>query len=379
MTFARTRLLTITAGLALTLVGCSSSSPSEGGATSDPPARTSEATCNAGAAPKFGAKPSAFDAPVDIDPTGALVAQVSEPALDSATPPSPGYKVAALKVQARVATNGVFAVHPESFVLADRAGNRCSQPATNSLSNPLAATQVDESKAATGSVAFIVPAEANLSDYTVYYLEGRGSNTAVAAWSGSGTAPSAQAMTTCSSNKSGINLAGAKDQEFGKPFTAGDNDISLTLTPARPTTRDLKPGQSQPNDVSGVQVQVKVSAKGSAGFIERNQLQLLDDKGNLCRYNELGSDGENLSSDLVEDGKDKTYSVVFWTPKGSTVAGWKLLYVPEPTAKKATASWTLKPATPSSSPSSSSTSSSSTGSAPASSAPASSGASSTSR
>ena len=336
----------LTASVAVTVLavtGCSSggkdakSAPTKG--------KSITASCSAGKAPSFGARPSAFDAPVSVESTGALSTQVSEPTLSSSPAPSEGFKVAELKVSARVLTNGVFALHPEAFVLADREGNVCGQLTTNPLKNKLQPSQVDESHAASGSIAFLVPSEANLSDYTVYYLDRAGAPRAVAAWSGKGAAPTAATAVTCSTNKSGISLDGAKDHEFGQPFRSGDDTIALTITPSAPTSRDLKPGPNQPNDVRGVVVSIEAAAKGSAGFIERDQFQLIDDKGNLCRYNDLGSDGETLSSDLLDSGKSQTYTVVFWTPKTSEVAGWKLLYMPEPSDKKVTATWTLKPAT----------------------------------
>lgn len=339
----RARFVVVSASLVLAMTACSTgSSGSDGSSASS--ASDNARSCTSGPAPSFSGSTTAFDAPAGVEPTGALSAQVSEPTLASVASPAQGYKIASVKVNARVLTNGVFALHPESFVLVDTNGIRCGQPATNSLPNALKVAQVDETSAATGTLAFVVPAEANLSAYSVYYLDRPGSAKATAKWSGSGVAPSATTVTTCSTNKSGIVLSGAKDQEFGKPFTAGDSEISETITPQKPTVRALKPGPDQPNDVSGVQISLTVAAKGSLGFVDRNQFQLLDSQGNLCQYNELGSDGENLTSDLVDAGKSKTYTIVFWTPTGSSVPGWKLLYVPEPTDKKATASWTLKPA-----------------------------------
>lgn len=363
----RLRLLAAPVAAALTLAGCSV------GGTGTPSGSTTEHTsaassCTSGKAPSFGGRPSAFDAPVPVDSASALSTQVSEPTLSTTTAPAAGLRIAEVKVNARVLTNGVFAVHPESFVLADSSGAVCPQPAKNPLKGALQVSQVDESHSATGTLAFVVPAEANLSNYTVYYLASPGAPKAVAAWSGQGTAPSVETATTCSTNRSGIKLTGAKDQPFEKSYTSGDDTISLSITPSKPWPRILRPGQNQPNDVSGVVVSLYVAAKGSVGYIERNQFQLLDDKGNLCRYNELGSDGETLSSDLVETSKPRRFDIVFWVPKGAEVAGWKLLYMPEPTDKKVAASWTLDPAenAPSTSPGGSPASASTTSAAPSS-------------
>lgn len=356
----RPRLLALSLTTALTMSACTfgSDDPKESGTTDQD--SMPAAACSSGEAPSLGGKTSAFDAPVAVESSGALRTQVSEPAMSTTASPTDGYRIAQIKVSARVQTNGVFALHPESFVLADPDGQRCAQPATNPLRGALQVSQVDESKVVSGVVAFIVPAEANLSDYAVHYVDKPGSPKAIASWSGNGSAPSPATVNTCSTNRSGIKLAGAKDQEFYKPFTTGDDPISLAITPSTPWSRELKPGPNQPNDVRGVVVSLYVAAKGSVGYIERNQFQLIDDKGNLCRYNELGSDGENLTSDLVETDKPKRYTLVFWTPKGSEVAGWKLLYMPEPSDRKVTATWTLKPrASASNSPSSSASSSAS--------------------
>ncbi|REF31755.1 hypothetical protein [Calidifontibacter indicus] len=369
---ARLRLIAAPLAAALTLVGCSSAGTATPSTSST--SRAPEVTCSSGKAPSYGGDTAAFDSPVPVESTSALTAQVSEPTLSSAPAPAEGLRIAQVKVNARVVTNGVFAMHPEAFVLADPSGALCPQPAKNPLRDGLQVAQVDESHSAVGTLAFVVPAEANLSNYTVYYLAQPGAPKAVAAWSGEGSAPStAAATTTCSANRSGIKLDGAKDQPFGKPFSTGDNTISLEVTPSTPWGRALEPGQNQPNDVSGVVVGLDVTAKGAVGFVERNQFQLLDDKGNLCRYNELGSDGETLTSTLVDPGKPRRFYLVFWTPKGSEVAGWKLLYLPEPSDKKVVATWTVNrsatsptassPAT--SSPATSSPATSSSVSAPA--------------
>lgn len=333
----RTSLAALVTG-SLVLAGCSGSDGGDAASSSTP-----TTTCSIGQAPSFSGKGTAFDAAASIDSSSALAVQASQPTISSVEGPGKGYKFAEVKVNARVTTNGVFAVQPESFVLADKEGNTCGRPAENPLSKGLEAAQVDEGSPAAGSLAFVVPEQADLSDFTVYYLAKPGSDRAIAAWSATGAAPSASRVTTCSSNKSGLDLKGAKDQKFGKGFTTGDSQISLEITPSAPKSKTLEPGPDQPNDVRGVAVKVKVRANGSSGFVERNQFQLVDSAGNLCRYNELGSDGEDLTSALVPKNSTKTYTLVFWTPKTSEVPGWKLLYVPEATERKAVATWTLKP------------------------------------
>lgn len=328
----------LTTALTLALTGCASgaSGTDSGPAT----ATTGGVHCDSGSVPSFSGKATAFDAPVDVESTHALATQASAPQLSDQSAPAKGFRIAQVKVNARVLTNGVFALHPESFVLADRDGNRCGQPDRNTLSGALTVSQVDETKPASGSVAFVVPAEANLSDYTVYYLGEPGSRTAVAAWSGSGAAPVVDELTSCTDRGNGYDLKKVPDHSFGAPVTTGDSEISLAVTPAAPALRELKPGPDQPNDVLGVAVTLTATAKGSEGFVERNQFQLLDSGGHLCQYNELGSDGETLTSALIPVGHPRTFTLIFWTPRGSQVPGWKLLYIPDPTNKKVAASWT---------------------------------------
>ncbi|GAB3585854.1 hypothetical protein GCM10027579_20560 [Calidifontibacter terrae] len=303
-------------------------------------AKVSEAHCDSGKQPAFSGKTTAFDAPASVEHTDALSTQASAPQLTNEAAPAAGFKIARVRVNARVLTNGVFAVHPESFVLVDADGDRCGQPATNGLTDALRVSQVDEATPAAGSVAFVVPAEANLSDYTVYYLGQPGTNDAVAAWSGAGVAPVVDQLTTCTDSKSGYSLKGVPDHPFGAAVTTGDSQVSLDITAATPAMRELPPGPDQPNDVSGLAITIQAKATGSEGFIERNQFQLLDSTGHLCQYNELGSVGETLTSALVPVGSPKFYTVIFWVPRGAQIPGWKMLYVPDPTANKVTATWT---------------------------------------
>ncbi len=332
--------LAATCTLTATLIAGCTAGATGSSSTSTGTTRAAAAQCTVGRAPSFAGKATAFDAPASVESTHALSAQASEPQLTTRPAPAKGFRIAQVQVNARVLTNGVFALHPESFVLVDDEGHRCGQPAQGATAGALKVSQVDEATPAEGTVSFVVPSEANLSNYTVYYLQQPGAQQAIAAWSGSGTAPTASQLTTCTDRKNGYDLKGVADHAFGTKVATGDSQISLDVTPSAPVARELPPGPDQPNDVTGMAITVRATATGSEGFIERNQFQLLDDSGHLCQYNELGSAGETLSSALVPVGKPQTYTLIFWTPRGAQIAGWKLLYVPDPTNKKVAASWT---------------------------------------
>ncbi|NHN55703.1 hypothetical protein G9U51_07930 [Calidifontibacter sp. DB0510] len=340
MTSRRVRSAAVACAVAA-LSACSSpgAAPSS---TSVQPTPTSATNCAGGKAPAYRGGQTAYDAPAPVEQTKALEAQASEPAMTSTPSRREGYRIAQVKVSAKVRTNGIFGVEPGNFVLVDGSGKRCEQPATNPLPNAFSVLQVDEATTGSGTVAFLVPAEANLSDYTVYYLPRPDASTATAAWSGSGTAPTVATQTACSTTKSQVTSDGVTAHDFGTPFTAGDSVVSQVVTPSKPTMRTLPPSAKQPNDVTGVAIDVTVQAKGAEGFVERSQFELIDTARNRCGYSALGSDGETLTNALVPKDKSQKFTLIFWTPKGSTVHSWMLLYVPDPKSRKATAAWWMK-------------------------------------
>ena len=272
----------------------------------------------------------------------------------SATPSGvTGWDLASVAVNVQVRTNGIFAVSPGSFVLVSPAGQRCAQPATNPLASSFAIMQVDASHPGAGEVAFLVPHGTDLSGYSVMYTDQAGGKVASAQWAADAPTPSATAASGCDGKKSTYAAAKVSSKPFGTVQPAGA--AAITVDPQAPVMRDLPPGDQQPSDVDGVEIKVTVKANSSVGFVERGQFQLVDSRGMLCRYSELGSTGETLSSDLIPAGQAKTYTVIFWLPRGSAMNSWTLLYVKDPASSTVTAAWTGRTATASASPTSTTT------------------------
>lgn len=335
------RHLAAAAGVALVALaagGCSG-----GGQAPGPPAAASSTAvpaCRAGKAPSFAGTATSYDTPARVEAGRAVAAQVSAPMFTSYPSGTPGMRVVSVQVAARVVTNGVFAISPASFVLVDRRGHACAQPQVDPLPRSFPVLQVDESHPGAGQVAFLVPAGSSLGEYTLYYTDSPGGTVAAAAWSTRGATPTVPVATTCRGAQVKLATHGAKKVLFGHAATFGDKVVSETIMVGAPRAhRTLPPGPHQPNDVDGVLVPVSVKANGALGFVSRGQFRLADDHGNLCRYNPLGSAGENLTSALIEPGRKKSYRLIFWMPRGAQIHGWRLYYVPGSKGTRAEAVW----------------------------------------
>lgn len=297
-------------------------------------------SCAVGAAPTLKGQRTAFATAADLESTHSLAGQVGQPSLSTTPSGVAGWDLASVLVNVQVQTNGIFAVSPASFVLVSPAGQRCAQPATNPLSNSFAIMQVDESHPGSGEVAFLVPHGADLSGYSVMYTDQAGGSVASAQWASDAPTPSVTAASGCDGKKSTYDVAKVSSKPFGTSQRAGADAITVDLDPQAPVMWDLPPGDRQPSDVDGVAIKVAVRAQGSVGFVERGQFQLVDSRGMLCRYSELGSTGETLSSDLVPAGQEKSYTLIFWLPRGSAMKSWTLLYAKDPASKTVSAAWT---------------------------------------
>lgn len=341
----------VVAGLAAlstaTLVACSPGGDPEP-TTSTPSSTTSTSTstsavaasCSAGAAPALSGTRTAYATAAPLNSTHALAGQVGTPTLSSSPSNQPGWDIAIVPVSAQVQTNGIFAVSPTSFVLIDAAGQRCPQAPDNPSQHAFTIIQVDESHPGSGDVAFLVPHGADLSAYSVLYTEQSGGKVAIAEWASDGPSPTATTAAGCDGSPSQYAVSKLRARPFGTSQRFGSGGTYVDIAPTAPSLRDLPPSDRQPSDVDGLALQVTVTAGGSIGFVDRAQFQLVDSRGMLCRYGSLGSSGETLSTDLVPAGQSKTYTVIFWLPRGSSMASWRLLYLKEPSTGKVSAVWT---------------------------------------
>lgn len=351
--------------MALAVAACSGTSAQEPTSTRATSTATSTAApvCSAGVAPTLSGQRTAYATAATLESTHALAGQVGRPTRSATASGLSGWDLVSVPVNVQVQTNGIFAVSPASFVLVSPAGQRCAQPATNPLASSFTIMQVDESHPGSGDVAFLVPHGVDLSGYSVMYTDQSGGKVASAQWASDAPTPSATAASGCDSKKSAYDAAKVSSKPFGTEQTTGSDGITIALTPSAPVMRDLPPGDRQPSDVDGVAITVKAKAEGSVGFVERGQFQLVDSRGMLCRYSELGSTGETLSSDLVPAGQERSYTLIFWLPRGSAMKSWTMLYVRDPQSNTVSAAWsgtTAAATTPSATASSTSSSATAT-------------------
>lgn len=323
---------------ALVVAGCSSDDAASGAAASTP--ASSPTGCDGPAGPRFTGRVAAFDSVEPVEEGKAVGAQVSPPTTTTRSSGVKGWSVVQLKVRAAILTNGVFALGPDSFVVVDERGHVCTRPRSNPLPQALGEQQVDEGHPASGSVAFLVPRGADLSRYRVLYTGGD-ATTAQAAWSTSGTAPSITSPGSCGTTKSTFTVpAGVKPTSFGHDAVVGNpSTVGTRVAVSAPTPRALRPSDRHPNDVDGIAVSVRVDALGSVTYLDRSMFQLVDSTGHVCSFGELGTEGETLSTNLVQVGKPKTYTLIFWVPKGSQLSGWRVYFREDASSKTIDAQW----------------------------------------
>lgn len=275
--------------------------------------------CDGSKAPVHDGPAQAYDSVTAVGEKDAIGVQASQPTKTKASSGAKGWSVATVDVHARVLTNGVYAVSPDSVMLVDPAGRLCTRPRTEAVKSPLPVTEIDEAEPASGAVSFLVPDDANLSKYTVMYADDPAAKKADAEWSVQGAPPTGTSSTACTEGTlSPLTLAeGVEREPWGESRTVGDEGSQLRITAEKPTARALKPSTKHPNDVDGLVVNIDVEAIGSAAFLDRGMFQMFDGKGTLCRYGELGTEGETLSTDLVPAGESRSYTLIFWAPKGA--------------------------------------------------------------
>ncbi len=327
------RLVLPTCAVGLLIAGCSSDTPAPRRSTADAPTQ-----CSGGAAPRAGGPATAYDAPVATTDHPALATQVGAPAMTS-VPAKAGYRVASVHVSARIVRNGSYPLSPASLVLQDSRGRVCPRPARNQLPRALTLGTVDETHAADGNVAFLVPADADLADYTVLYVANPGDRAALARWSRKGQAPRSTVGNTCDGPAGKPSRAGMRADRFGRPVSRVIDGVGTTVTAQPPSTRPLAASDRVPADVDGVAVSIKVVATGADAYVDRRSFVLLDGAGHTCRYGSVPSPGETLTSALIKSGSSGAYTLIFWVPKGSSVRSWTLLQLGAPGSSAAVASW----------------------------------------
>lgn len=325
-----------------------------------------QAGCAGPNAPSFSGDAQAYDSRGRVEDNKALGVQASTPTLSKSNSGADGWSIATVDVSASVVTNGVYAVSPDSFILVDQRGKQCTRPRTNAAPTPLTVQEIDEKKPATGTVAFLVPTGADLSKYSVLYSSDGTGRTAQVKWATSGSAPTGSTNGVCSTEPSPMTLRDkSKRQAYGASMLMDSSgDIGTRVLVEKPVVRQLQPSDRHPNDVDGLAVKVRVQAVGSSAFVSRDMFQLIDGKGNLCQYSELGTEGENLTSDVVPAGKVKTYILIFWAPKGAAekVTDTQVLFRSDGSGNTVDAAWYDKkenPPVPSAAPTSSAPSASS--------------------
>ncbi|WP_265444828.1 hypothetical protein [Flexivirga meconopsidis] len=322
----------------LALTACTSSGQDEAaptaGNTSTSPLPSG---CTGKAAPTFSGTALPYGAAATTGNGGALQVQVGTPTA-SAAAGKDGMKVIQVPVTASVRTNGTFAVNSGQFVLVSADGKTCATPSVNPLSDGFAALTVDEQSQGTGAVAFLVPQQLGPDSFRVRYLAAPGASSAAAEWRADASAPSSSAASAgCDGPTSKLSDKGAAS--YGSQVTVGDSTVSATIRAQNPTRRAFKPGTTQPNDVDAIDVTLQVSAKGAPAYVDRAAFVLVDDRHHTCRSSKLGSQGENLTSALVQPGKSGNYTIVFWVPKGRTIKGLSLLQLDKPGGSKVVAAW----------------------------------------
>lgn len=335
------RRLLVTAGL-LSLIAATGACSSDSQPESDSSTPSGPSGCDGRKAPARHAKQQAYDSAAPVGEGKAVGVQASEPELTKASSGAKGWSVAKVAVQARVLTNGVYAISPDSVMLVDPNGRLCTRPRTNAIPSPLPVGEIDEKQSASGNVSFVVPEDADLTKYSVMYADDPGAKKADAQWSTKGEPPTGGTSTACAPGRtSPMTLKNTERTKYGDSDTVGSPGSQVKITASKPKVRPLKPSTKHPNDVDGLAVKVKIEAMGSAAFVDRSLFQLIDGKGTLCRFGDLGTEGETLSTDLVPAGKSRTYTLIFWAPKGSAdeVTQLQLIYRPSADTNRGAAGW----------------------------------------
>lgn len=329
------RFVGVVALLSAALAGCSGSAGR--------PAPTTTVTqprgCSGTSAPTYPGAGAAFDSPVSTRDQSAVATQVSAPTMSDAASGSGSYRIASVHVSARVIANGTYAISPASLVLTDQRGRACPRPAANPLPHALGLGTIAENRGADGNVAFLVPVDADLADYSVVYQADPPDARALAKWSRRGTAPRRTVANSCDGARVTYDRKGVPTVPFGMPAAAVTDKIGTTATAEAPKPSPLPPSSAVPGDVDGIKVSIRVTATGATAYVDRRQFVLLDGQGRTCRFGTLPSPGENLTNALIASGQSATYTLIFWVPKGAMPSSWTLLQLTSPTSTKAAAAW----------------------------------------
>lgn len=317
------------------LTGCSHNSSTK-------PIRTTVVApsgCSGSRGASYTGSATAYDVPVPTSDHRAVATQVGAPTLSQASSGASSYRIASVHVSARVVQNGSYVVSPGSLMMLDPQGRDCPRPAHNPLSGAFALTTIDEQRGADGNVAFLVPADADLANYSVVYVENPTDRQALAKWSKQGTAPQRTVTNACDGPRTTYDRKGIATARFGAKGSTVRGGIGVDVTPQAPTGRTLGPSPTVPGDVDGVAVRFSLTAKGAAAYVDRRAFVLLDSGGRSCRFGSIPSPGESLTSALVKANVSARYTIIFWVPKGAQLHSWTLLQLTAPAGKRVAAAW----------------------------------------
>ncbi|NYJ75345.1 hypothetical protein [Allobranchiibius huperziae] len=317
------------------LTGCSHGAPAKA-------VRTTVVAPSGCSGPKdvsYSGGATAYDVPVPTPDHRAVATQVGAPTLSQVSSGESSYRIASVHMSARVVQNGSYVVSPGSLVMLDPQGRACPRPAHNPLAGAFPLTTIDEQRGADGNVAFLVPADADLANYSVVYVENPTDRRALAKWSKQGTAPQRTVTDACDGPRTAYDRKGVATVHFGRTISIINGGIGVTVTAQAPTPRTLGPSPTVPGDVDGVAVSLSVTARGAEAYVDRRQFVLLDGGGRTCRFGSIPSPGETLTSTLVKPNGSGRYTIIFWVPKGAQPRSWTLLQLTSPTSKRAAAAW----------------------------------------
>lgn len=252
----------LTAAVLCGLSACSdatTSGPSTAGTRTAAPSG-----CSGARGPAFTGFATAYDAPVATADQSSVATEVSAPTLSPVPAEQSRYRIASVHVSARVVQNGSYVVSPSSVLLVDPKGTVCPRPAKNPLTTAFALTTVDEWRGADGNIAFLVPADADLANYSVAYVADPAARTALAQWSRSGRAPRRVVTNSCDGPRGTYDRSKAVTARFGSTGSAVRGGVGSTVTATSPTARALPPSSTVPGSVQGIAVQIAVTARGAA-------------------------------------------------------------------------------------------------------------------
>lgn len=325
---------------AVALTGCTSSGHDSTAPTASGSASASSAAgCSTKSAASFHGTALPFDTGAPTGSSSALEVSAGRPRVSDVPSGEPGYRLIQVPIKARVRTNGTFAVDHTQFQLVDSKGHRCQQPSINPLAEGFVALTVDETHTGSGYVAFLVPSSIPPGQLRVRYLPATDAGAASLGWRANAKpATPEKTANSCDGKKADLSTSGSEKASFGHSISHGNDVVSSSVQAGTPHRRAFRPGPTQPNNVDAIDVKLRVSAKGADAYVDRRSFVLVDGSGRTCRSSDV-SQGETLTSALVTKGDTKSYTIVFWAPKGSVIHGLQLVQLTKPGGSTAESVW----------------------------------------